>query len=69
VDPARWTALGSSSARRWPILGGAVAAVVSWMAALLKTWQLEDTTWFASLLALGLLEEPHAVARGDNVPW
>ena len=37
------------------ILGGTIAAVVSWIAALLNTWQLEDKTWFASLLALGLL--------------
>lgn len=37
------------------ILGGAVAAVVSWVAALLNTWQLEDKAWFGSLLALGLL--------------
>jgi hypothetical protein len=36
-------------------LGGTVAAVVSWIAALLDTWQLEETTWFASSLALGLL--------------
>jgi uncharacterized membrane protein len=29
--------------------------VVSWIGALLNTWQLEDKLWFAALLALGLL--------------
>ena len=37
------------------VTGGTVAAVVSWIAALLNTWQLEDKMWFWSLLALGLL--------------
>ena len=48
-----WTALGlvivGSLAILWTL-----AAVVSWIAALLNTWQLEDKAWFASLLALGL---------------
>ena len=50
-----WTALGLVSVGSLAILGGTVAAVLSWLAALLNTWQLEDKTWFASLLALGLL--------------
>jgi hypothetical protein len=37
------------------ILGGTVAAVVSWIGALLNTWELEDKMWFAALLAAGLL--------------
>jgi hypothetical protein len=36
-------------------LGGTTAAVVSWIGALLNTWQLEDKLWFGSLLAGGLL--------------
>jgi hypothetical protein len=36
------------------MLAGAVAAVVSWIGALLNTAQLEDKTWFVSLLVLGL---------------
>jgi hypothetical protein len=28
--------------------------VVSWIGALLNTWQLEDKTWFASLVGLTL---------------
>jgi hypothetical protein len=33
---------------------GAVAGVVSWIGALFNTAQLEDKTWFVSLLVLGL---------------
>lgn len=33
---------------------GALAALASWVAALLNTVQLEDKTWFAALLVLGL---------------
>jgi H+/Cl- antiporter ClcA len=50
-----WTALGLVIVGSLAILGGTIAAVVSWIAALLNTWQLEDKMWFASLLALGLL--------------
>jgi hypothetical protein len=35
-------------------LAGTVAGVASWIGALLNTAQLEDRTWFVSLLALGL---------------
>jgi H+/Cl- antiporter ClcA len=50
-----WTALALVIVGSLAILGGTIAAVVSWLAALLNTWQLEDKAWFASLLALGLL--------------
>jgi H+/Cl- antiporter ClcA len=50
-----WTALALVIVASLAILGGTVAAVVSWIAALLNTWQLEENTWFASLLALALL--------------
>ena len=50
-----WTALGLVILGSLAILGGTVAAVVSWLAALINTWQLDDKMWFASLLALGLL--------------
>jgi uncharacterized membrane protein len=50
-----WTALGLVIVGSLVILAGTVAAVVTWLAALLNTWQLEDKAWFASLLALGLL--------------
>jgi hypothetical protein len=50
-----WTALGLVIVGSVAMLAGTVAAVVSWIGALLNTWQLEDKLWFASLLALGLL--------------
>lgn len=50
-----WTALALVIVGALVTLAGTVAAVVSWLAALLNTWQLEDKMWFASLLALGLL--------------
>jgi hypothetical protein len=50
-----WTALGLVIGGSLVILVGTVAAVVSWISALLNTWQLEDKVWFASLLGLGLL--------------
>jgi hypothetical protein len=36
------------------LAGGAIAALASWIGALLSTWQLEDKTWFVVLLLLGL---------------
>jgi hypothetical protein len=50
-----WTALGLVIVGSLVILAGSAAAVVSWIGALLNTWQLEDKLWFAALLALGLL--------------
>lgn len=50
-----WTALALVIVGALSILAGTVIAVVSWIGALLNTWELEDKAWFASLLALGLL--------------
>ena len=50
-----WTALALVIVGSLSILVGTVAAVASWIGALLNTWQLEDKAWFAALLALGLL--------------
>jgi hypothetical protein len=50
-----WTALGLVLLGSLVILGGTIAGVLSWVGALLDTWQLEDKAWFAALLALGLL--------------
>jgi ABC-type dipeptide/oligopeptide/nickel transport system permease subunit len=37
------------------VTSGTLAAVGSWIGALLNTWQLEDKTWFVVLLVLGLV--------------
>jgi hypothetical protein len=50
-----WSALGLVIVGSLAILAGSVAGVVSWIAALLSTWELEDKVWFGSLLVLGLL--------------
>jgi len=53
--PGALTALGLVIVASIAILVAIVAAVVSWIGALLNTWELEDKLWFGSLLALGLL--------------
>jgi H+/Cl- antiporter ClcA len=50
-----WTALGLLLIGSLAVCVGTVAAVVSWCAALLNTWQRDEKTWFWSLLSLGLL--------------
>ena len=50
-----WTALALAIVGSLVTLVGTVAAAISWLGALLNTWELEDKRWFASLLALGLL--------------
>ena len=50
-----WTALGLVIVGSLAALCGTIAAVVSWIGALLNTWQLEDKLWFGLLLAGGLL--------------
>ena len=50
-----WIALVLVTLGSLVALGGTIAAVVSWIGALLNTWQLEDKLWFGSLLAGGLL--------------
>jgi hypothetical protein len=50
-----WTALGLVIVGSLVALGGTTAAVVSWIGALLNTWQLEDKLWFGALLVGGLL--------------
>ena len=50
-----WAALALVVVGSLVILAGVVAAVMSWLAALVNTWQLEDKLWFGTLLGLGLL--------------
>ena len=49
-----WTALALVIVGSLAILGGPIAAVVSWIGALLNTWQRESKGWFVSLLLLGI---------------
>jgi hypothetical protein len=50
-----WTAVAFLIVGSVVVVAGSAAAVVSWVGALVNTWELEEKTWFASLLALGLL--------------
>jgi len=49
-----WSLLGLGIVGGIAILGGFAAGFVSWIGALLNTWQLESRTWFAVLLLLGI---------------
>ena len=37
------------------IAAGSVAAIAAWVGALLNTYRLQDKTWFAALLVLGVV--------------
>lgn len=51
---AVWTVVGLVIVGSLAIVGGSIAALLSWIGALLNTVQLEDKTWFLVLLLLGL---------------
>lgn len=51
-----WSLLGIGIVGGLAILGGMIAGLVSWIGALLNTWQLESRTWFAVLLLTGILD-------------
>jgi hypothetical protein len=36
------------------VMGGLIAGLLSWIGALLNTWQLESKAWFIALLLLGI---------------
>ena len=36
------------------IVGGAITGLVSWIGALMNTWQVESKAWFVGLLLLGI---------------
>jgi hypothetical protein len=50
-----WLALGLAIFGFLTMTGGWIAALVSWLGALVNTVQLEDKTWFLLLFVLGLL--------------
>ncbi|MFL5724824.1 MAG: hypothetical protein ACJ77F_00605 [Chloroflexota bacterium] len=53
-SPIAWLSLGLGIAGFLAIMGGLIAGLVSWIGALLNTWQLESKAWFIGLLLLGI---------------
>ena len=49
-----FTLLAVVSAGGFAIIGGFIGGLVSWIGALLNTWQVESKAWFVGLLLLGI---------------
>jgi hypothetical protein len=49
-----WSLLGFGIVGGVTVVGAFIVGLVSWIGALLNTWQLESRTWFAVLLLLGI---------------
>jgi hypothetical protein len=49
-----WSLIGLGLVGGLAMAAGVVGGLVSWIGALLNTWQLESRTWFAVLLLLGI---------------
>lgn len=49
-----WSLLGIAILGGLAAMGGLIAGLVSWIGALLNTWQRESKGWFVSLLLLGI---------------
>jgi hypothetical protein len=53
-SPLAWASLAIGVAGVIGFIGGMIAGLVSWIGALLNTWQLESKAWFIGLLLLGI---------------
>jgi len=49
-----WSSLGLGILGTVAVIGGFAGGLVSWIGALLNTWQLESKAWFIGLLLLGI---------------
>lgn len=49
-----WSSLGLGLVGVLAFIGGLIAGLVSWIGALLNTWQLDSKAWFVGLLLLGI---------------
>ena len=49
-----WSSLAIGVAGVLAFIGGMIAGLVSWIGALLNTWQLDSKAWFIGLLLLGI---------------
>jgi hypothetical protein len=53
-SPLAWASLAIGVVGTLAFVGGTIAGLVSWIGALLGTWQLESKAWFIGLLLLGI---------------
>ena len=53
-SPVAWVSLAIGVAGVIAFIGGMIAGLVSWIGALLNTWQLDSKAWFIGLLLLGI---------------
>ena len=49
-----WTLLGFALLGVAAIVGAVITGLISWIGALLNTWQVESKAWFIALLLLGI---------------
>ncbi len=69
-----WLMLPLGIAGGLAIAGGLVAGLIGWIGALLDTWKLDNKTWFAFLLVLGIFNVgffamvAYLVAGPDGAP-
>jgi len=49
-----WSSLGLAILGSLAVIGGFVGGLVSWIGALLNTWQLPSKAWFVAVLLLGI---------------
>jgi hypothetical protein len=49
-----WSLLGLGILGGLAVMGGLTAGLISWIGALLNTWQRENKGWFVGLLLLGI---------------
>jgi hypothetical protein len=49
-----WSSLALGLVGVLAVAGGMIAGLVSWIGALLNTWQIESKAWFIGLLLLGI---------------
>ena len=61
-----WSLLGLGIVGGLAIAGGLIGGLVSWIGALLNTWQLESKTWFVGPAAARDLQL--RVLRDDRLP-
>ncbi len=53
-SPLAWFSLGLGVLGSLAVIGGVAGGLISWIGALVNTWQLERKAWFVAVLLLGI---------------